>query len=239
MRARIAAVLPIMIVMLGCSSEELPVEELPVADMPVCEIFEPPVSEMQAEEMTPREVVEQITWRMRAKFQCNEDYYADKPGQVYGVVNEILLPRFDRQYSAQRVLARNWRDASEEQRERFMNAFYPHFVQGYAGCMLVFNLERLKVLPFKGDDTKKRTTVKTTMRLDDGTKAPANYGMVKRESGWLMFDFTIEGISFVRIYREEVNTEIKAKGLDSVIERLEADTSDGASLMGCYYYSIF
>ena len=64
MGARIAAVLPIMIVMLGCSSEkmpveEMPVEELPAADMSVCEAFEPPVSEKQADEMTPREVVEQ------------------------------------------------------------------------------------------------------------------------------------------------------------------------------------
>ena len=70
---------------------------------------------------------------------------------------------------------------------------------------------------------KKRTTVKTIVRLDDGTKVPVNYGMVKRDSGWLMFDVSIEGISYVRNFRTELNAEIQAKGLTSVINRLNGE----------------
>ena len=235
----LAAVLTAMIVMFAylldeIQVEEMPVEEMSVEEIRVCEVFEPPVSEKQAEEMTPREVVEQITWGMRAKFQCNEDYYADNPDQVYGVVNEILLPRFDPRYAAQLVLGRHWQSASAEQRERFITALYPHFMQFYAGMMLSAELETLDVLPFDGDATKKRVRVKTTMRTDlfknlpwanrAATVTGANYGMVSRETGWLMFDFTIEGLSYVRNLKAEVNAEIDAKGLDSVIERLEADT---------------
>ena len=63
------------------------------------------------------------------------------------------------------------------------------------------------------------------MRLDDGTKVPVNYGMVKREKGWLMFDVTIEGISYVRNFKAELNIEIQAKSLGGVIERLEFETN--------------
>ena len=37
---------------------------------------------------------------------------------LYELINEILLPRFDRRYAAQLVLGRHWRTASEEQREQ-------------------------------------------------------------------------------------------------------------------------
>jgi len=53
--------------------------------------------------------------------------------------------------------------------------------------------------------------------------------MVKRETGWLMFDVTIEGISYVRNFKAEVNAEIQAEGLDGVIKRLEAETNKVAA----------
>jgi len=54
---------------------------------------------------------------------------------------------------------------------------------------------------------------------------PVNYGMVKRDAGWLMFDVTIEGISYVRNFRTELNAEVQATSLDAVIERLESEAS--------------
>jgi len=157
-----------------------------------------------------------------------EELEADKEA-LYALIDEILLPRFDRKYAAQLVLARHWRTASEEEREQFIDAFYNHLMQLYADAVLQFDLEKLTVLPYRGDDTKKRTTVKTTMLLDDGTEVPVNYGMVKRDSGWLIFDVTIEGISYVRNFKAELNSEIQAKGLAGVIRRLEADAHEGAT----------
>ena len=89
--------------------------------------------------------------------------------------------------------------------------------------MLEFNQERVEILPFRGDLTKDRTTVKSIVQLDDGTKVPVNYGMVRRDTGWMMFDVTIEGISYVRNFRTELNAEIQAKNLDAVISRLESE----------------
>jgi len=99
----------------------------------------------------------------------------------------------------------------------------------YASGILDFDIAKLQVLQFRGNATKKRTTVKTFVQLNDGTKVPVNYGMVRRDSGWLMFDVTIEGISYVRNFRVEINAEIQARGFDSVIERLETSTSDGTA----------
>jgi phospholipid transport system substrate-binding protein len=102
-------------------------------------------------------------------------------------------------------------------------------MQRYAEAVLEFDLDRLKVLAFRGDETRDRVIVKTIMRLDDGTEVPVNYGMVKRDDGWLMFDVIIEGISYIRNFKTELNAEIQEKGLGGVIDRLESELNGAAT----------
>jgi len=151
--------------------------------------------------------------------------------ELYRVIDRILLPRFDRRYAAQLVLGRYWRSASEEQQQRFIKAFYQALLERYADGVLEFDQDRVTVLPFRGDPEERRTTVRTEVELDDGTEVPVNYGLVRREDGWKVYDVTVEGISYVRNFRTELNAEIADKGLEAVIRRLEreAGTGEGAA----------
>jgi phospholipid transport system substrate-binding protein len=49
------------------------------------------------------------------------------------------------------------------------------------------------------------------------------YDMVKRDEDWLMFNVVIEGISYVRNFRAELDSEIRGSSLEAVIERLEKE----------------
>ena len=178
---------------------------------------------------SPNPVIEEAAKLLDEAVKGRRDELAANKESLYALIDEILLPRFDRRYAAQLVLARHWRTASAEERDQFMNAFYDNMMRRYAEAVLEFDLENMEVLSFRGDDSKKRTTVKTIMRLDDGTKVPVNYGMVNRENGWLMFDVIIEGISYIRNFKAELNGEIQAKGLGGVIERLESKTNGDAA----------
>lgn len=144
---------------------------------------------------------------------------------LYELIDGILLPRFDRQYAAQLVLGQHWRTASAAQRERFINAFYGALLRRYADGVLEFEPGQVEVLSFRGDATKQRTMVRTIVRLNDGQKVPVNYGLVMRDAGWLIFDVTIEGVSYIRNYRAELDTEIRASSLNAVIERFEAEAA--------------
>ncbi len=190
----------------------------------VCSLFSPP-----AFAESPNFAVEEAAKLLDEAISGRRDELGEDKVALYALIDEILLSRFDRRYAAQLVLARHWRTASEEQREQFMIAFYNNMMRLYAEAVLDFNLGRMEILPFRGDATKKRTTVRTIMRLDDGTKVPVNYGMVSRESGWKMFDVTIEGISYIRNFKAELNAEIQVEGLDGVIGRLEAKSKDSAA----------
>lgn len=177
-------------------------------------------------EQSPNAVIEEAVDLLSETLTGRKQQLASDKTALYELIDDILLPRFDRRYAAQLVLGRHWREASDEQRDRFIMAFYNTLVQRYSDGLLEFDEERIEILAYRGDDTKPRTTVRTTVRLDDGTKVPVNYGLVKRESGWLMFDVTIEGISYVRNFRAELNSEIQTSSLDAVIERLETEISE-------------
>ena len=49
-----------------------------------------------------------------------------------------------------------------------------------------------------------------------------SYGVRKTEAGWKVWDVVIEGISYVKSFREQFGLEIDQKGLDSLLTRLES-----------------
>ncbi len=169
----------------------------------------------------PYEQVEQAIVELAEAIAGREDELRNDREALYGLINNVLLPRFDRRYAAQLVLGKNWRDADESQRERFIDGFYNSLLKKYSDGVLEFDPDRVQLLPFRGDLSKKRTIVKTNVRLSDGTKVSVNYGFAMRQDGWKMFDVSVEGISYVRNYRAEMESEIRATSLEAVITRLE------------------
>ena len=177
----------------------------------------------------PNAVIQVAADELSAGLEGRKEELAENKDELYALIDGILLPRFDRRYAAQLVLGRHWRNASAEQRTRFIDAFYQSLLRRYGEGVLEYDENNVEILPFRGDLTKQRVTVKTMVTLDDGTEVPVNYGMVNRDSKWLIFDVTIEGISYVRNFRTELNSEIQQTSLDAVIARLEGDDGGGES----------
>ena len=174
-------------------------------------------------ELGPNEVIEEAATLFASKMEGrNEEFAADRAA-LYELIDEILLPRFDRKFAAQVVLAKHWRTANAKQRDRFIEAFYKALVRKYADGLLEFQQDMVKIQPFRGDLSKPRTRVRSTVQLTDGTKVSVDYELVKRESGWLLFNVVVEGVSYVRNFRAELDSEIRGSSLEAVIKRLESE----------------
>jgi phospholipid transport system substrate-binding protein len=178
---------------------------------------------------SPNAVIEEAAKELDVALQGRRDELRNNRQELYELIDQILLPRFDRTYAAQLVLGQNWKTATADERTRFVDAFYTSLLHKYADGALEFDPGRIEILPFRGDESKPRVTVKTTVRLDDGTKVPVDYSLVKRSAGWMLFDVSIEGISYVRNFRVEIASEIQATSLDAVIDRLARDAASGSA----------
>lgn len=178
---------------------------------------------------SPNLVIEESVTLLASKLDGRRDELTEDRDALYKIIDEILLPRFDRRFAAQVVLAKHWRTASKEQQTRFIEAFYQALVRKYADGVLEFDPDMITVLPYRGDAEKKRTRVRSTVDLDDGSKVSVDYELVKRKAGWLVFNVVIEGVSYVRNFRAELDSEIRETSLDAVIARLEGEAGIAAS----------
>ena len=121
---------------------------------------------------SPNTLVEDAIAELAKSLDGRKDELTADREALHALIDDMLLPRFDRKYAAQLVLGQHWRTASPQQRERFINAFYNALVRKYADGVLEFEQDKIEVLPFRGDATKQRTMVKTIVTLNVGTQVP-------------------------------------------------------------------
>jgi phospholipid transport system substrate-binding protein len=167
----------------------------------------------------PGKLVQASAEGMLKDLDANRDAYRKDPSKVNALVDKWLLPHFDTAYSARLVLGTHWRDASEDQRKRFVNAFYQSLLRNYSTALVDFTSDRMKFLPAQVDGDS--ATVRTEIKRSNGTRIPVNYSLRKTNGEWKAWDVVIEGISYVKSFREDFGAEIDQKGLDAVIQRIE------------------
>jgi phospholipid transport system substrate-binding protein len=180
----------------------------------------------------PSELIESSANILLSGIDSRRAEFRKDPTGLYKLVAETLLPNFDTPYAAQLVLGKHWRNATPEQRKRFVEAFYNSLLYTYGDAMVDFTADRLKVLPTKVAPTDERATVRTEIKRSNGTKVSVNYSLRKVNGAWKAWDVVIDGISYVKSYREDYGSEVDQKGLEAVILRLEnkAETAKAAKV---------
>ena len=93
--------------------------------------------------------------------------------------------------------------------------------KAFRGTLVDFTGDRLKVQPFTGDAAATTATVHTLVRKNDGTTVKVDYTMHRTAAGWRAWDVVIEGISYVKSFRDDFNAQIEQQGVDALITRLE------------------
>lgn len=176
----------------------------------------------------PQELIEKTARGLLEALDADREKAKQDPARVRALVDELLLPHFDTDYSARLVLGKHWRAATPEQRRRFVDAFYKSLLRNYGSALAEFTADRLTVLPFRGDLATGQAVVRTEVKRSNGARVPVNYTLHSTPQGWKAWDVTIEGISYVRNFRNDVGAEVEQAGLESVIKRLESENASGA-----------
>jgi len=170
----------------------------------------------------PGKLIDSAANIMISELDARRAEFRKDPSKVSALVERVLLPYFDVEHAARLVLGRHWRTATPEQRERFIDAFYGSLLNNYGDALIEFTGDRIKVLPSPVAADATSATVRTEVKRSNGQKIPVNYTLRKIDAGWKAWDVVIEGISYVKSFREDFGSEIDQKGLDAVITRLEA-----------------
>ncbi len=143
-------------------------------------------------------------------------------GRVYPVVAQYL----DLDRMSQLVLGRYWKPATPAQRRDFRDRFQDLLTRFYATSVsaLLEGVDpqtiTIDVHPADMAKNARRATVRTHVNLLNAAPIQMSYKVYRVGEAWKVYDMSIEGVSIVTNYRASFTGEIRARGLDSLIQRL-------------------
>ena len=152
----------------------------------------------------------------------NKKRLAENKDELYQIIDETLSPYFQKKYAGRLVLNNYWKQSSKSQKERFTEGLYQSLIRSYALTMLNFDVSKIKVISDSINlEGLKKLTITSEVEYK-GELIPMNFSFANFKQGWMFYDVRIEGVSYIKNYRNQFNAEISANGLDSVILRLES-----------------
>ena len=175
-----------------------------------------------AENMSePQTLVKNASAKMLKALEDNQAELEKSPEKIYSLVEDILMPYFDFEKMSKLALGKNWRQLDKEQRVQFVEEFRLLLIRTYSTAMLEYTNEEIRLLPFRDDVSRKRVTVPMEVIQPAGPSMPMALSLFQNDSSeWKVYDVKIDGISLVTNYRSSFATEIRNKGVDSLISDL-------------------
>jgi phospholipid transport system substrate-binding protein len=186
-----------------------------------------PAATTATDSSDPTALVQATAQGMLGELDKHRDEYRRDPAKVSALVDKFLMPHFDTETSARVVLGQFWRNATPDQRQRFVNAFYHSLLSNYGDALVEFTSDRLKIYPSRLEPGATSATVRTDVRRRNGDLVSVNYSLRMTPQGWKAWDVVIDGISYVKSYREDFGAQIESQGLEKVIKRLESGEKPG------------
>jgi phospholipid transport system substrate-binding protein len=138
-------------------------------------------------------------------------------------LRNALMPRFDWDEMAKRVLGRHW-DSVGNRQDEFVAAFAEFLGNSYMGKIGSYKDE--KVL-FVGERTENnRAQVDTKIVPSKGDSTSVSYRLHRVQGDWKIYDVVVEDISIVSNYRSQFERILAKGSFDDLLKRLRDKDSN-------------
>jgi phospholipid transport system substrate-binding protein len=135
------------------------------------------------------------------------------------LLRDTASERFDWQEMARRSLAKHWQQRTDEEKREFVPLFtdlleqaYMNRIENYSGDKVSYDGEKVK---------GEYSLVKVRIYTSKQTNIPVVYRLRKKDSQWLIYDISIEGVSLVKNYRKQFDSVILSSSYEGLLEKLK------------------
>jgi len=173
-------------------------------------------------EENPVQVVKSTVIQLQQEVKTQHADLKNSPHKLYKVVKTVIMPQVAINAMASSVLGPKWRTASKHQRADFVKQFAMLITRTYANALLTVADYDVSVAPLRNQNwrTAKYISVMGTVKpRSGGTSSQIIYCLVNSRSGWKIYDFSIEGVSFVQNYRSQFS---RFRKITPLIDRMGA-----------------
>ena len=188
------------------------------------------VGVVHAEVIAPDALIKNTVQEVIAIIKADKDIQAGDQKKIIALVDAKVLPNFDFSRMTQLAVGKYWRTATPEQKQSLVTEFRNMLVRTYTKVFTVYRDQTVEVKPSKiaTDDTE--VTVKTVISKPGSQPILVDYEMKKADSGWKVYDISIDGVSMVMSYRGTFATQIQESGIDGLIKTLSVKNVNAADV---------
>ena len=144
--------------------------------------------------------------------------------RVVTLVDTRIMPHVDFQRMTASAVGPAWRQATPDQQKRLQDEFKILLVRTYAGALSQVSDQNVFMKPLRAAAEDKELVVRSEVR-GGGDPIQLDYRLEKtpgQGAGWRIFNLNVLGVWLVETYKRQFSQEIKAKGIDGLIESLTA-----------------
>ena len=188
------------------------------------------VGVVHAEVIAPDALIKNTVQEVIAIIKVDKDIQSGDQKKIIALVDAKVLPNFDFSRMTQLAVGKYWRTATPEQKQSLVTEFRNMLVRTYTKVFTVYRDQTVEVKPVKmaTDDTE--VTVKTVISKPGSQPILVDYEMKKADSGWKVYDISIDGVSMVMSYRGTFATQIQDSGIDGLIKTLSVKNVNAADV---------
>ena len=183
-----------------------------------------PVAASSATEK-PHRMIEQAVHTLLDEFTSRREWFEADKGELFELVERVAVPLFDFKRITKLVLARNWRQASAQQRDEFGTEFKKLLIGTYAIALFQYTGdERIIFTDSEITERKGRkfAVAHSEVAISNAPPIAVDYALILGKDGdWKIYNLTIGGINMITNYRNTYASAIGNLGLDGVIESMK------------------
>ncbi|MCF6282026.1 MAG: ABC transporter substrate-binding protein [Candidatus Polarisedimenticolaceae bacterium] len=180
-------------------------------------------------EHDPQHIVKVTSEKMLSELNERREEVEDSSELLIQITDEIISPYFDFARISRLALGKYWRKATPEQRKVFSTEFHTLLLRTYSKALLTLGSEEIKYPNPKPSRRPDRVTIPTLVKKEGSSKPVAiNYKLYQKKEIWKVYDIAIDGVSLVANYRSQFATQIKRKGVESLILALQERNQAGS-----------
>lgn len=162
---------------------------------------------------------------LQSKISSQHASLAQSPDKLYQVVQKVLMPIISIDHMAAMTLGPKWRTATEAQKKAFVKEFGQLLTRTYARSLLQVSNYVIKIMPLRGDawKTAQQVAVRGALSAKGSEKSsPVTYYMERDGNDWKIYDFAVEGVSFVKNFQAQFQSYPNLKVLLKKLTELNA-----------------
>lgn len=171
---------------------------------------------------SPIELLQNTSNQLISDLQRNQATLKTNPQVVYRIVNQILLPHVDVMSMSSKALGRDaWLRATPSQKQAFAQQFVTLLIRTYSSALAQYTNERVNFLPMRGDyNSQSRVQVNSVIVRESGPSINLSYRLIRVGDQWMLYDFSVDGVSIIESFRSQFVGELQSGGIDGLITKL-------------------